>query len=147
MLTERDYSELLKANINVGGHGHSHEPLTKAADPEREIKKSAAIVRDLIGERETLAMSFPHGRYDRQLLDAARANGFRLCFTSDAAMTDKDTLSTGGPIGRIPIALCDGRTVGSMRETRVAVSLAYSMFLRPIARQYLSGKSSHFLPN
>ena len=67
-----------------GSHGATHRPLTELSPDQarRELAESKAVLATLIGGPvEDLA--FPHGAYNEQLVEAARAAGYRRIFTLD----------------------------------------------------------------
>lgn len=68
---------------SVGGHGHTHRPLTRLTDEalRAELRASAAALADVTGALPT-AMSYPHGATDRRVAACARQAGFTLGATS-----------------------------------------------------------------
>ena len=85
MLVEADIDNLDRAYIELAAHGHTHAPLTELSFPVDDLQQSFNII-SAIGTCPA-AMSFPHGRYDTTLLEAARKVGFQLAFTSVAALS------------------------------------------------------------
>ena len=96
---------LQKSGVAIGGHGASHLPLTMLADPEGDLKQAQAVMRQQLGESACATMSFPHGRYNSAIVEAAKSIGTKLLFTSDPVLSK----CAGGwletdIIGRIPIS-------------------------------------------
>lgn len=100
MLTAEELAQLEPAALEVAGHGHTHAPLTLAANPAAELQASHALVKQHC--TGVAAMSFPHGAWNPALLEQARQAGFELIFGS------KQTLSRR-PTGAGPLVLPLGR--------------------------------------
>ena len=84
MLTPDEVPQLAACGIDVGLHGYSHAPLTAVDDVEDELRRARdAVARLSAGTATTTALGCPHGRYSERVIDAARAAGVRLIFTSD----------------------------------------------------------------
>jgi peptidoglycan/xylan/chitin deacetylase (PgdA/CDA1 family) len=104
MLDSDSLSELAAAGVEIGVHGATHLPLTALADPADDLARSRAKIAQCTKMAEPVSLSFPHGRYDQRVLDAARQLGFKLLFSSDAIVNP----CPGGwlpsdILGRIPI--------------------------------------------
>lgn len=84
--------------VLVGAHGATHRPLDALSDEElsRELSDSRKFLEDALG-REVRTMSYPHGRVDRRVRDAAAAAGFTAAGCSRYGLN--------GP-GRDPLLLC-----------------------------------------
>ena len=70
--------------MSFGSHGHSHLTLVRLS-PERlkrELEDSKKILEDIIGRPVTL-ISYPFGRYNRRVLDAAALAGYEQGLTMD----------------------------------------------------------------
>lgn len=86
--------------IRVGGHGHTHAPLTAAAEPWAELRKSQRFVQ--ANEAGPLSMSFPHGCFSADLVQQAHAVGFQWVFTSEPVLEKcAEDGQTSGRLGRI----------------------------------------------
>ena len=104
---------LLGGNVSIGAHGFSHLPLTMLDDPGQDLQQARELLRSNLGPDAIVSLSFPHGRYDTNVLAATRAQGFELIFTSDAVLN----VCPGGHlphdlIGRISVeehSICDDR--------------------------------------
>lgn len=77
---------LLGGHVSIGVHGFSHLPLTMIDNPEQDLLQARELVRSNLGPACVISMSFPHGRYDANVLAATRALSFELIFTSDAVL-------------------------------------------------------------
>ncbi|NUR57486.1 MAG: polysaccharide deacetylase family protein [Catenulispora sp.] len=76
---------LIEAGMTVGTHGAGHRPWTSALATHREAELRCA--RERIAEatgRPVDTAACPFGAYDRHVLKALRASGYRTVFTSDA---------------------------------------------------------------
>jgi len=73
---------LEKHGIEVFSHTVSHPNLTKLSDEElkRELIDSRIELEDVLGHPVDI-ISYPHGIYDRRVIDFAAAGGYRLGFT------------------------------------------------------------------
>lgn len=77
----------------VGAHGLTHEPMTRVASIAREIDEARTVLQtELLPEALSPALSFPHGRYSRDIVRRAQGCGYRLLFTSDQALTPVSAL-------------------------------------------------------
>lgn len=110
MLTTAELLNLPRNRVAIGGHGASHAPMTRLADPAADLRRSHAELAARLGA-PVPTMSFPHGAYRRDVVDAARAAGYRVVFTSDPVL---NPLPDGGPmptlLGRVafdPAAIVD----------------------------------------
>lgn len=91
-LTKAQVRELAALpGARIGAHGGRHVPLPALSDAElaRELTDSRARLSDLLG-RPVTAMSYPYGRLDRRVRDAASAAGFTLAATSRYGTTLPD---------------------------------------------------------
>jgi peptidoglycan/xylan/chitin deacetylase (PgdA/CDA1 family) len=130
MLRRDEVSLLANAGMAIGGHGMTREPIPDVADPAAELRASRRDLDPLLAP--VAAMSFPHGRYDRQSVVAARRAGWRILFTGDAVLEAAPRGRLGSALlGRIGIpmpVLAD--KAGRLLEDRLALWL----FRRPIRR-------------
>jgi len=104
MLDSGSLSDLAAGGVEIGVHGATHLPLTALADPADDLARSRSKIALCTKLAQPVSLSFPHGRYDQRVLDAARRLGFKLLFSSDAIVNP----CPGGwlpsdIIGRIPI--------------------------------------------
>lgn len=68
-----------RKGVTIGAHGHTHTPLDSLSDGalKEELTKSRKILEDLLG-RSVTSLSYPHGRVDRRVRDAAQEAGYTL---------------------------------------------------------------------
>jgi peptidoglycan/xylan/chitin deacetylase (PgdA/CDA1 family) len=85
MLTHDDLRRIDGSVIELGGHGHTHAPLTQATDAQAELKTSMERLRSL--GKAPLSMSFPHGAMNESLVSDAHKAGFELVFTSEPTVS------------------------------------------------------------
>ncbi len=107
-LSKEDLRELSSHSlVTLGAHGKSHRPLTEMSlsEAQNELRISKSILEEVIS-REVTAMSFPHGKYNSQLVEAALEIGFKKLGTSDP-FPNKNNL--GMLISRQCIYSCDTR--------------------------------------
>ena len=67
----------LARSFDIGGHSYHHEDLTKVYPKEagREIVEGKKRLEDIIG-KEVLSFSYPHGRFNAQLMNIVKEAGF-----------------------------------------------------------------------
>ncbi len=130
MIGAEGFGTLTAAGIGIGAHGATHLPLTRLADPAAELARSRAALAAFGPAPDTL--SFPHGRYDETVLAAARAEGFRIAFTSDACLNaTRDGRPASRLLGRVAIEAAQvADTAGRLVPSRLATWL----FHHPVQR-------------
>lgn len=76
--------ELSGAGMSIESHCLDHHPLTTLCDDEirRQLRDSKATIEEKIGTPVT-CVSFPHGSYNRRILDTAEQLGYDMFVTSD----------------------------------------------------------------
>lgn len=97
MMTTAQMQRLGSAGIAVGCHGTSHHPMTKVADINHELAHARSALGAKLGGPPA-TMSFPHGAYDRRIVETALRSGFEYVFTSNP-MTN--SMRAGVPRSRI----------------------------------------------
>jgi peptidoglycan/xylan/chitin deacetylase (PgdA/CDA1 family) len=110
MLAADRLPALVDAGIEVGGHGTTHIPMNMCRDVNAELSTCRRRLETILGQSGQMvsAMSFPHGRYNRQAVHAARKAGYRFLFTSEPSLTPLiNGRPAGGLYGRIEIAAAD----------------------------------------
>lgn len=127
MLTHEDLRRLDGSVIELGGHGHTHAPLTQATDAKAELKTSMERLRSL--GKVPLSMSFPHGAMNESLVSDAHKAGFELVFTSEPTVSDVNN-TVHATLGRIHVpenqwTCCNGHIDPAQ--------LATFLFFRPYA--------------
>lgn len=131
MLAPAQLRHLLRNGVEVGAHGATHVPLTLVECPEAELRRSRDDLRQLRGDGlAPVALSFPHGRYTSEIVQLARAAGYRAQFTSDSRL---NPISEGRPasdvLGRISVQASEiADANGRLRPEFLALWL----FLRPV---------------
>lgn len=65
--------------VTIGSHGASHIPLTECNDNQlrHELESSKRYLEDITG-KEITAISYPHGRINRRVLDAVANAGYKI---------------------------------------------------------------------
>ena len=117
--------------LAIGGHGHTHSPLSLSLHPEAELQASQRLLDEL--GQGVRSMSFPHGVWSSELAAAARRSGFDWVFTSDAALLDASRWPNPLPaLGRIHVPenawTCHAGQIDFAR-------LATFLFFRPVQGQ------------
>lgn len=133
MVTLSELKVVESSPLAIGGHGHTHSPLTLSPDPEAELQVSQRILSTL--NQGVRSMSFPHGAWSSELVSAARTSGFDWIFTSDATLVDVSHWPSPLPVlGRIHIPenawTCRGNRIDPAR-------LATFLFFRPLQSRRL----------
>lgn len=83
-LTEQHVQQLAThQRIEIGSHGHRHLPLTELSDSDlnTELLHSRSTLSRLCG-KEIVSLSYPFGRHDGRVRDAARRAGYRRAASS-----------------------------------------------------------------
>ncbi len=130
MLRAPDLQAWSRGGMAVGAHGASHLPLTRVPAAADDIAQAKGRLGRHLGLADGVAcLSFPHGRYNADVVAAARGAGYKLLFTSDPVINPcPDGWVDGDLIGRISVATQDiAGPDGRLSSER----LAAWMFLRP----------------
>lgn len=128
MLSRDDLQARIPTQLAIGGHGHTHSPLTLSPDPRAELLASRRMLDEL--GQQVRSMSFPHGAWSPELVTAARQCGFEWIFTSDATLVDLSRWPASLPaLGRIHVPenpwTCQAGCIDFAR-------LATFLFFRPL---------------
>lgn len=128
MVSMDELRSLKGGALAVGGHGHTHSPLTLAVEPKAELRASQLLL-DRLGHA-IRSMSFPHGAWSESLAIEAHDTGFEWIFTSEATLLDVSSWpEPPRTIGRIHLPedtwTCRGGQIDPAR-------LATFLFFRPI---------------
>lgn len=98
----------LAAGHAVGGHGMTHQPLTRVPDLAQELRAAQESVAGHLGKDRIESMSLPHGAGSDTVLMACRTAGYRYLFDSRAHLNRiAGTPAPGeaiGAVGRIHIS-------------------------------------------
>ena len=110
LMNAAELANLPRHRIAIGGHGARHRPLARVRDAADDLARSQRALAERLGG-PVPTMSFPHGSYDRGVVDAARAAGYRLLFTSDPVLNVlRDGEAAPPVLGRIgfdPVVITD----------------------------------------
>ena len=128
-----DLARLDAAGFTIAGHGASHEPLTRHRNPVEELDASYRALEGLPFPADTHAMSFPHGRYTRDIVRLARRVGFDLLFTSDSRLTSTKSLPHSPLLGRVEI---NTKMLRKLAGEALEKGLVYWLFGQPISEGF-----------
>jgi len=124
----------LAAGLDIGAHGAAHLPLSMMDDAAADLVRARGLLATALGrpgQDGPDTVSFPHGRYNAAVLDAAAAAGFRILFTSDACLNAAPAGRPALLLGRISIeAAAITNASGALAPARLAAWL----FHRPVRR-------------
>lgn len=129
MLSQGQLDGLVAAGHTIGGHGMSHQPLTRVADLAQEIQAAQQTLAARLKRPVVESMSFPHGAFSDAVMAQCRAAGYHYLFSSEAHLNTLDGKAAAPRIGRIHIserALVDGQ------RRFQPCQLALWLFMRPI---------------
>jgi peptidoglycan/xylan/chitin deacetylase (PgdA/CDA1 family) len=95
-LSAQDIRDLAGLGVEFGSHGCRHLDLTGLGDRELELelRESKAALGDILG-REVTAVSYPFGKYDERVTQAAAAGGYRYGFTMSFPDPNDSPLALG----------------------------------------------------
>jgi O-antigen/teichoic acid export membrane protein/peptidoglycan/xylan/chitin deacetylase (PgdA/CDA1 family) len=128
MLDPQQLASLAHAHA-IGGHGHTHQPLTRVADLAQELGTAQAALAERLG-MAVAAMSLPHGASSPAVLAACRAAGYRHLFDSRAQLTPLWNGAWRTPVGRVHLSERAFTGAGGRFEPAL---LALQLFARPHA--------------
>lgn len=123
---------LAGAGHAIGGHGMTHQPLTRVLELEQEMQAAQQTVAQLLQADTIDSMSMPHGACSPAVIEASLRSGYRYLFNSESHL---NRLAGGtpsaslGPIGRIHIP--EREISGNFGGVEPAL-LATWLFLRPV---------------
>lgn len=128
----RQLREIVSLGHRVETHSWSHKFLTECSDTElrEELKRSRETLEDRLGVCIE-AVSAPHGRWDRRVLEACAEAGYRRLYTSDPWSQSRanEAVEVIGRLvmvqsidaGRLLDWLTMGRTAAGVYRTRYAL--------------------------
>jgi len=132
MIDTDQLKKLIAAGHIIGGHGMTHQPLTKLNDIDEELKNAQGTISDYLEKSSVNTMSFPHGAYSDAIIEKCRNAGYEYLFSSDAHLNrlkHKKIFSAKNPIGRIHIS--ERAILNGSGQFQPAL-LATWLFLRPL---------------
>lgn len=139
MLDAAQLACLIGAGHTIGGHGMTHQPLTRLARADIDLRQAQETLATHLAQPHVESMSFPHGAWSDTIVAHAQSAGFRYLFSSEACLNGfgngEDAPSR--PVGRIHIS---ERAIVDAAGTFQPALLAAWLFLRtarplaPIAR-------------
>lgn len=101
-----ELNELVQYGISVQSHTMTHRPLQTLSDEEiyKELYESKYYIEDRT-QREVNALSFPHGSYNKNIVNIAEEVGYKIMCTSDIKCTFNTSFNNNNPLvlGRINI--------------------------------------------
>jgi peptidoglycan/xylan/chitin deacetylase (PgdA/CDA1 family) len=130
MLDAGQLTRLVAGGHTIGGHGMTHQPLTRLAHAQIDLRQAQATLGAHLPTPVVESMSFPHGAWSEPVIAHARAAGYRYLFSSEACLTGlhEGAAAASHPVGRIHIserAIVDA--AGAFQPSLLAAWL----FLRP----------------
>jgi peptidoglycan/xylan/chitin deacetylase (PgdA/CDA1 family) len=122
----REVRALHAVGQRVGAHGWTHTLLTRCSAPEleKELGGARQTLEDKLGCSIT-SMSLPGGRYNRRVLAACQAAGYRQVFTS---IPRAEAAPPGLLIGRLNIL--SGMSLPALRQLLLPESTALAKLHR-----------------
>jgi peptidoglycan/xylan/chitin deacetylase (PgdA/CDA1 family) len=130
MLLPAQLRNLYRANVAIGSHGVTHLPLTMVENAEAELRQSREQIGRLVSDDQwPVSVSFPHGRYTANIIEACRAAGYKAVFTSDPCLNPlKRRRPSTDVFGRVTVQASEiTDATGRLRPDLLALWL----FLRP----------------
>jgi len=128
MADRDDLDAARRAGMALGGHGHSHEPLATVEDAKEELVTCRRIMASLDPDASYAFLSFPHGSYNKDVLETAKQAGFDLLFSSDPGLVSIQGMQNAPVLGRVEIDLSAfRRTNGDIDDA----ALVFSLILQP----------------
>jgi len=108
MISAAQLVALPAMGMALGGHGHTHAPLTDVSNPAGEINESRQRLFRATGQYPR-SMSFPHGAHTEALVEQAQGLGYELLFTSRRKLNSAGDLAAGvlGRAGFTAETICD----------------------------------------
>lgn len=131
MLDTEQLLHLVRSGHVIGGHGMTHQPLTKVADLETEMRMAQSSLTQLLHTPSIESMSLPHGASSAEVLQECRDAGYRYLFNSQSHLNSlPDNASPENDIGAIGRIHVSEREISRNGRIEPAL-LAIWLFLRP----------------
>ena len=124
MLSSEQLQSMAAAGIGLGAHGLTHLPFTMVSDLDMELAGARHMLAAYTAQGiAPTTLSFPHGRFNPEILQQALGSGYELIFTSVPALNPCRT-PPGPLMGRVGITTeCVADTRGRFRPERLALHL------------------------
>jgi peptidoglycan/xylan/chitin deacetylase (PgdA/CDA1 family) len=92
LLSVTQLREMAAAGMSIGSHTCSHYPLTKAdkVTLNHEVGDSKKALEDLLGQ-DVVDFAYPYGLFDDNAVEAVRAAGYKMAFTTLPGWTARDS--------------------------------------------------------
>jgi peptidoglycan/xylan/chitin deacetylase (PgdA/CDA1 family) len=92
--------ELAAIGVEFGAHGHRHVDLTRCGERELldELRRPKKMLEDILGT-EVIGLSYPFGRTNRAVIEAAERAGYRYGLTMRFPKMADEPLA----VGRLPV--------------------------------------------
>lgn len=130
MLSQRQLEGLVAGGHAIGGHGMSHQPLTRVTDLAQELQAAQQTLATRLQQPAVESMSFPHGAFSEGVAAQCSAAGYQFLFSSEAHLTRLDGKPSTAPrLGRIHIS---ERALIDRQRRFLPSQLALWLFLRPV---------------
>lgn len=106
-LSAKDIARLASAGMSIGSHGVHHRDWRTLAEDDlhEELAGSRRALSEIVGA-EVVEAACPFGSYDRRVLRALRAAGYRRVFNSDGGssrerswLAPRTSVNRGRPLG------------------------------------------------
>ncbi len=128
MLSPKELRDLAMSGIVIGCHGMTHTPIPFALDQDEELGSSRKRLQEILAPaHDEPVLAFPHGRYDRTAVKAARDHAYRVLFTSDPILNR--AIAPPAVLGRINV---DAAHIVDVSGNFCPERLATWLWLRPI---------------
>ena len=105
MLSIEQIKKIVDCGGCIGGHGFTHVPLVQVNDCAEQLVQTRSILRAIGGCTllSVESMSFPHGKYNDEILNMANKAGYSLLFNSVECLFPIDAVEGALLFGRINI--------------------------------------------
>ena len=91
LMTQEQITAMQGMDFTFHSHTRLHPDLTTLSDDElaTELKLSRVELEELLGKKVG-CLAYPYGRYDERVLDAAKAAGYRVAFSTQPGFNRRD---------------------------------------------------------
>ncbi|HNZ44170.1 MAG TPA: polysaccharide deacetylase family protein [Bacteroidales bacterium] len=85
MMGWRELNECAKSGVTMGSHTHNHATLTNLNNTNLnfELEHSRNLIRQQIPSSECLSLAFPNGKYNDQVVTAAKDAGYHYLLSAE----------------------------------------------------------------